>query len=254
MYKSTRVQGYKGRRVGTLLLLYFCTLLPSIADAAPTHDATTTFTASAASTVGGSHTRGGGCTSPIAYISVAWQASSPTALSSVTYGGSAATLQAGVDLPGGGVRLEVWTYKNPASGAATVTATLAGTVNSLTERVSTYCGVDQTASYGTPVTATGSDTLITLDVTSATGELVVDAAVVSNTGTTITVGAGQTQRANFYQDIANHVHGGSEKTGATSVNMSWNVALADYWAGIALPLRAVATAGGTTKRKIIIVM
>lgn len=119
--------------------------------------------------------------------------------------------------------------KNPPTSGSTIAATFAG---NLTGGVLTasYQDVDQTTPFGTVAKANGSSGTATVDVTSASGELVIDAGMFSNLPT---AGAGQTQaaRANQADKYAFH----SYEAGAGTVTMSWT-ATTNPWVilGVAL--------------------
>jgi hypothetical protein len=228
----------------SLLLFQFAVL--SAALAAITHDATTTGTATALNTITVNHTVGGGCTNPIIITSVAWQLAPVGTISSLTIGGSAGTNIDGQTYNGTDHRIELWKRKGVSTGSNSVVANFSGTPNSITMRVSSYCGVDQTTETGTAAKATQTTDPVTVTASSASGELVVDAAAIGGSAIqTLTVGAGQTQRANFFQDQTNHVHAGSEEAGGASVVMSWTIGdVGAEWAIIAVPLKPAAAATG----------
>lgn len=229
-----------------LVLAGLLWVMPVGAWGAVAHDATTTFTATNATSVSGSHTPVS-TTNGIAEICVSWQRSPLGTLDSVTYNGSAATLVAGVNEGFTGTRrVELWRYIGPPSGASTVTATFDATKNDMRMHVSTYTGVDQTTPHGTAVTASGTSTTASVTVTSAAGELVIDCAMTANSAAVATVGAGQTQRANF-GDATNHLHLGSEEAGAASTVMSWTFT-ADGWGTIGVPLKPVSAAATVCRR------
>ena len=89
-------------------------------------------------------------------------------------------------------------------------------------------------------------TALSVPVSSATGQLVVDTVGIRQTPSgdaTLTVGAGQTQRYNLASGTGgndNVVGAGSEEAGAASVTMSWTAASsigARPWAMVAAPLK-----------------
>ena len=223
-------------------------LWSSQAWAIPAHDATTTGTATGVNTITVNHTVGGACTNRFNYITVAWQKTPVGTLNTLTVAGNAATFIDG-QTHSSVWRIEHWYYIAPATGSSAVVATFdSDPKNSITMRVSSYCDTHQTVPIGTPAKTSGSGTAISLSVTSATNELVVDGAQTSDDPNAdgLTVGVGQTQRANFSQAATNHVHGGSEETGAASVNMQWTANVGSTWAivGVSLkPSPAPATGG-----------
>lgn len=230
------------RLLPCLFLLFAAPVL-----AAPAFDVASTGTSTGVNTVTSSHTLGGGCANSYAVVDVAWQLATPGTVSTVTYGAtSLAQIIAQTD-GNGDIRIEKWGVKNPPTGAQTVTATFSDTPNSATLTTRTYCGVDQTTPLGTPVSAVNSDATATVDVTSATDELVVDGVVTDATGDPIVVGADQNERSNFAQDSSNHTQGTSDEAGAATVTMSWTLNAAEYWAIVAVPLKP---AVATTRRSI----
>ena len=109
---------------------------------------------------------------------------------------------------------------NPASGANTIAVTLSGGGNVTAGLASSYTDVHQTTPVDTAATATGTQSDPTVNVSSASGDLVVDA--VSITDSAINVGAGQTSRAEFDGLSGGLWSGGiSEEAGAATVTMSW---------------------------------
>lgn len=190
------------------------------------------------------HTRGAVCANPVAVIRVSWQDGTPGTLSSVTYGGNAATsrqnnYQVG-GVGGSNVYIALFTYTNPGSGASAVQANFSEVVNSSIISTSTYCGVDQTTPVGTLASANGASSAVSVSVTSAANELVVDVVgVETGTDTTLTVDASQTSRANV-NSANNHRHGGSEEAGAASVTMSWALGGVRYWGILGIPIKPAA--------------
>lgn len=115
--------------------------------------------------------------------------------------------------------------------------------------VSSYCGVDQATPHGTVATAAGSDTPVTVDVTSAAGEMVVDTIFTHNA---VTADAGQTETANVATNEGNHVVASSREAGASTVTMSWTQVAGDYWGAVAIPLKAAAAAAAVRHRRPIV--
>lgn len=224
----------------------------STAWADPTHDASSTSGAVAnAQNPSYTHTRGAVCNNPVAKICVSSQDSTPGTLNTVTFGGGSAALAPSTThkrnhATDTTVARSMWLYKNPPSGASTVQANFSEVMNSVIISTSTYCDVDQTTSTGTGVEAEGVSSTISTNVSSASGELVVDcAAVDTGTDATLTVGAGQAERANV-NSASNHRHGGSEEAGAGSTTMSWALGGTRYWGITAAALKPAASAAPAT--------
>ena len=188
------------------------------------YDTASSAQATAASSISVSHTASG--SDRAAFIGVGSSAESPDLTSTVTYGGSSCT--------------EIWdfigqTYAHnsshyyiaPPTSSQTVTATLAGTDDELVIGVTSMTGVHQTTPIGTPQTANATSNAPSVNVSSATDELVVDN-LYAITANTLTVGAGQTER--WAQTIGTAVVGkGSTEVGSATTTMSWSMAGADIW-------------------------
>lgn len=239
------------KRIFPLLLFLF---LPFAAWAAvPTFDAVSLGTAVGSATVTSSHTLGGLCTNPYAVANLTFRLDTIGSVSTVSYGATSMVLLTGRTSPSGDQRIEKWGVANPPSGAQTVTGTLNVAHNSLTLTTRTYCGVHQTTSTGTAVNAIQSDATATIDVSSATDELVIDGVLVSSIGDPIVVGAGQTQRSNHAQDGGNHTQGTSDEAGAATTTMSWTLNTEDYWAIVAVALKPVTGGAAAPMISVIVV-
>lgn len=150
----------------------------------------------------------------------------------VTYNGVAMSNLWNRQPVGFGIRGTGWGLKNPSVGTNNVVASISGANDGITGTSASYTGVDQTTPTGTAASAENASTgtTATVDVTSASGELVVGGVVIGNVATAITIGAGQTQRAS--QDlIPNGEHRNiiSDEAGAASVTHSWTWTGATDW-------------------------
>lgn len=216
-----------------LALLWPCAALA----ATPTHDATTSDNTgnNGQQNPTTSHTGGTGQSNYIALACITFQDTTGT-LSSVTYGGQGMT-RIGTDegTATAASFASLWYLLAPPSGAQTVQANFSEAINDTIFSVSTYYNVNQSNPFGTEVADNGSGTTISVVVTSAAGELVVDC-VDAHPSTDTYTAVGQTERS----DIAisgNHWHGFSEEAGAASVTMSWTHASSNEWATKAIPLK-----------------
>lgn len=207
------------------------------------------------------HTVGSG-TNRILIVNLAAPSSVVTG---VTYGGASLT-KLGTS-PNGGHTSSIWYLKNPTSGTTNVVIGFS-VLAAGNAAVSSWSGVDQTTPFGTVATAwgnTGANVAgtATVNVTSAPGETVIDSTILG-TVVTATVGAGQTQLANFASVNSNAdkiLH--SYEAGAATVTMSWNYAghptYQQTWGIVAVSLKPTArpnltitdfhltNAAGTTK-------
>lgn len=93
--------------------------------------------------------------------------------------------------------------------------------------------------FGTIVEATGNSDEISVSPTIETDGLAVDVVTKISTGTTITVGSGQTQIFKEAQESGNTFHGAaSYETGsAGAIALTWSLGIARPWASIGIPLR-----------------
>lgn len=152
---------------------------------------------------------------------------------SVTYNGVAMTSVGDTAAgPTGGV-VYMFRLVNPATGANNVVANWTTASNMVGGSMS-FTGVSQSDPIGTPTTATGTASPATTTVSSATGELVVDA--LSSNAVLPSVGADQTTR--YGPTLSTNVYGaGSTEAGASSVTMSWTFGSAANWGIVAVPLK-----------------
>lgn len=127
----------------------------------------------------------------------------------------------------------------PASGSNTVAVSWTGSAGYTMSAVNVAGG-------GAPInTATGGANAnsVSVNVTSATGDVVIDA-VARRGAVALTVGASQTENfANLYGSGGSQIaHGGSYEAGAGTVTMSWSAGSANEWSIVACNLPAVSTA------------
>lgn len=170
-----------------------------------------------------------------------------TAVTSITYNGVALSQVPGGFKTSGYCHTELWYLIAPSLGThdVIVTVNYEGTV--FIGGATGWTGADQSAPFGTAVTASGTTTPVTVAAVSAAGEYVLDsAAAYKDSAITATVGAGQTSEWNV-TPAAGHVGVGSYEDGAASVTMSWTLSVAATgWATVAVPIKP-ATAPGATE-------
>lgn len=147
--------------------------------------------------------------------------------------------------------VSLWYLKNPTATTADV---VAGWSDSFRTAMvaAVFSGVHQTTPFGTPAGNTGTGTTAaTVDVGSASGEVVVDVvgAVRYNSATQPTQGAGQTFLAwnqSSVDDSTAAMAAMSYEAGATTTTMSWTLADAgDDWSSYGVALKPAATSGTT---------
>ena len=180
----------------------------------------------------------------ILLVKVAHYDSSDT-VSSVTYGGVALTAVPGASTANGQYRIGWYYLLAPGAGTANIVVTVTGSVFDFGGAGLSLTGVHQTVPFGTPVTATGTDTTPTVTVSSAADELVVDGLIIIHGGT-LSVGAGQTSRWNAIGLSGFIKYAGSTEGGAASTEMSWTNSSSQTWAMVAIPVKPVGGGGGGT--------
>ena len=165
----------------------------------------------------------------------------------ITYNGVALSLLAQAADGGGFVWCELWRLIAPATGANTLSID-----GKLAQRVTTnaisFTGADQTTPEGTPVTAGSTTGSPTLNVSSASGQIVIDGVCIQNDDNTSTLTAGANQNEENTQSTSNGTSNGirgscSTEPGGASITMSWTPDVADNWAQIGvnvIPSAAVA--------------
>ena len=202
-------------------------------------DSTATTSGKAVNSLAWSHTVSGN--NRLLFVSVSREGGTASNVVSVTLGAQNFTEIQEVTNASGS--LSVWYLLAPNTGAGTITASLdTGQTRDMFCGSISFTGVHQTTPLGTHATATGTISPISVAVTSATNEWVVDFFSLGNGTGTRTVGAGQTERYNGASGtIAGDVAGGcSTESGATSVTMSWT-APDDSWAQLGVAVKPAAT-------------
>lgn len=179
-------------------------------------------------------------------VCTAYRDASGNGATSVTWGGTALTELGSVYFAGGHDPIvQIWYLVAPSSGTNTVEITFSTAKDDTDAIALDFTGVDQASPWGTVATNSGAATnpTITVDVSSAAGELVVDNAA-GRDSLTFTVGAGQTEHAN--QNPGDQLQQGvSTEPGAATTTMSWSTS-GDFsrWVTIAAPIKPAAE--GTT--------
>jgi hypothetical protein len=212
------------------------------ATTSPTSTPTSTPTATATSVAGplavDTVTSGTGTTSPITVshttsgtnrlmlVGISGATTGPDlGVSGVTYGGTALSL---VGTRAYAVYQKIWIYGlvAPATGTADVVVTFSRAPDGgAIVGVVTFTGVNQSVPVGAFAGATGNSITPSLDVSSASGELVFD--TVNHFWGPLTAGAGQTQR--WSAQSADINGGGSTEPGASTVTMSWTAYGSNTW-------------------------
>ena len=137
-----------------------------------------------------------------------------------------------------GERITLFGLKAPATGANNIVVTVTGT-HWLALGAISLTGVDQTTPWGTAGTDTVSNSKnLSIDVSSETDDLVVDAVAWWNQDGGLNVGAGQTQRVINENAAAEHSVAMSTEAGATTVTMSESFDANEYGGQVAVNINA----------------
>jgi hypothetical protein len=135
--------------------------------------------------------------------------------------------------------VEIWQLVAPNTGTHDVVITFDKNLSyGAVAGVMTFTNVNQSTPLGTFAGASGAPPgfSATVNVSSVANELVFDT-VSCETCTTLTVGAGQSERWNLSQSGLYAMGAGSTEPGAATVTMSWILGSEDYWAIGAVPIK-----------------
>lgn len=231
-------------------LLLACLLFAPPSWAAVSWDTDTTKQASSGTTDTFNHTIGTGSNVYVGVCLFTRNTTTAADVTSVTIDGSAGThLGTANDATDGtNIRVEMW-------GRALGSKNGSIAVDSVWDRTDaprivafSMFGVDQGTPVGTAQTATSTyPTSLSVNVSSAADELVASCLGLATSGTSITVGAGQTEQWLNTSTAANSTQDqGSTEPGGATVTMSHSWTTADYAALVAAPFKA-ATATATAQ-------
>ncbi len=189
-------------------------------------DARTVGSSASANSLSINHTTGSGSNRlMLVMVTTGFASGTLPSVSAITYGGQNLSLVNGIS-NGSTVRSEIWKLVNPPSGSSNAVISLSST-NPVTATVITYTGVDQATPLGTSVTGgSGKGNAFSLNVASATNDLVVDSFAVdgdgTNTAPTPSVGSGQTLLESMKPAIYLNGSVSSKPGAASTTNMSWS--------------------------------
>lgn len=186
----------------------------------------------------------------------------PTSMKWGGSGGTALTKRGSTINVGANVKVSQYSLVAPATGSNTLYGEWPSNQDETAIGGASYTGVDQTTPHGTQATNTGNGVTpqtITVNVTSATGEMVSDVVATLDTSgalTTLVVGASQTARVDIdaVGGSAFESFGMSDESGAATVTMSWTQNRSPNgdisWGTLGIPLKPAGAAAGqpTSKR------
>lgn len=168
-----------------------------------------------------------------------------SSVSGITYAGVALSFIGAVASASGAIRIELWGLAAPRTGSNSIAVTLSTALDSVGGAAS-YANVDQTSSTEAFNSATATNVGAadaTVTVTTVTPNAWVDDVVASD-DTSITVGAGQTERWNISGTLGSGA-GSNEgpKNPPGAVTMSWTtIGAAATWSIGAVAIRPAADA------------
>jgi len=167
-----------------------------------------------------SHTTTSSSANRLMLVGVGVWADTPQPVSSVTYNGVNLTFL-GSDTASGGASLWLYGMVNPATGTNTVTVNFSAINGGNQMGIAlTWTGIDQSHPWGTFASARANSTTPSVNVTSASGETVVDVVVDTSVDGTLTVDASQTERQRITEG-AGRTAMSSEAASGSPVTMSW---------------------------------
>ncbi|HEX7330325.1 MAG TPA: hypothetical protein VF290_02430 [Pyrinomonadaceae bacterium] len=151
-------------------------------------------------------------------------------ISGITYNGVALTkLETQIIAAPGTRTLELWYLLNPATGTNTIAVTGTGSAADKNGIGISLYNAAQTVP--TAVKAEQSNTTPAVTITGTTTDLFIDGVGDNDSGQSLTVGANQTQRANFAQ--GDQRAAASTAPGVASESMNWTLGGGTAWAIIA---------------------
>ncbi len=137
----------------------------------------------------------------------------------------------------GNYYVELWYLVNPPSGSYTIETTRSGVTTAVLGAWS-YTGVDQVTPIGNITNRTGTSTISNVNITTTVANSVLVDVEANQAASSLTVGAGQTQR---YKS-SNLDAGGSEMNASAigTYNMNWTLGSVSTWAIIAAEIKPAA--------------
>lgn len=166
-------------------------------------------------------------TSGIVIAGVSINGGDGAAVTSATYCGNAMTLKSARS-NSTSVRTEMWYRVAPPTGSCTVQIQISTSTGNrrIVGGAVSYTGVDQTTPFGTGADNSGFSQNASVDVSSATGDVVIAVIGKRDSAQAISVGSGQTQRYNDQSTASttadNVIGASSTEAGAALVTMSWD--------------------------------
>lgn len=187
-------------------------------------------------------------TNNVMYACVSFRKTGSEAVSGITFnttenfsfiGGLTATTAGPTDQH----RVELWRLIAPSSGTHAVVVSLSNNNGAVAAAIS-FSGADQTTPNGTVASNSGESSLPTVDVSSASGDIVIDCVVGSGATNFAPPGSGQSELFLTGNPNGNAVGAMSQETatGATTT-MNWTGSSPTDWASLGTAVKAAAGSG-----------
>jgi len=220
----------------TLVAIMFVLTGAQSAYAAVTIDNVSTAVMSGAATMTITHQTGIGTSDRLMLVGVSLNNDEYEEVTGVTYNGIPLTF-VGEEHNSDDARVEIWSLVAPSLGTKDVEITFNRQVyRQAIAGVITFKGVDQTSPLGTFASEEADGTVASVNVPSATGELVFGI-VAAETPSGLTVGAGQTEQWYVIAGSGRTEGAGCTEPGAATVPISWELYSSDHWAVAGVSIR-----------------
>lgn len=218
----------------------------------PTHDLSTVYTFDAVTGTSTAHTVTAAGGNRLIIFRIAMRAGGASVASASWNGVALALVTGGAIANGTNNRTEIWQLLAPDTGNLTASVTLSATGKAVVT-VSSYTDVQQTSTFGTVATATGTSIDPAVTVSSAAGETIVDSLAVRSEPTTLTVNDPQVERSNAVIGAAGAaICGGTSDTdGAASFTTNWDLSTSRTWSTLGVGIRHAAFAAAEIVRRAI---
>ena len=181
-------------------------------------------------------------------VSVAVWDTVETTPTGVTYAGVAMTMQGSmIRTDDSRVGLTTWTLVAPATGTNNIIATFATNGSDIILGGDSFYGVDQVTPVGTHATNKSGGTVVTVNIVTSLGDMVVYASTLSLRTPTSTTGSGQTERwdVSGLTGSALSAQGSTERSDTSTMAMTNTWSSSDDWAAAGLAVKPVTAASPT---------
>ena len=185
-------------------------------------------------------------------VALTWTTTSKN-FTGVTCDGVAMTELLNVNFNSAQARVAIFGLVAPNTGTHDVVVSASASTNAIYGGAISFNGADQSAgaaAFGTPNNATGTSFSPSVNISSQSGEYVID--ILCGNDVSGTPGAGQTEIFDIFQDIG--MGGASFEVGGATVTMSWTLDsnIAVPWVIAGISVKAAAGASGQAPRSMVV--